>query len=629
VARSAGASSRRPPEERHGAARHGFGRGGRTPLRYSHQLSLFARGYDFGNGCTGTVQGPKASQPLNSTTILRTDSNFCPRRKNHPMNTHHPLASTLDAALLFVRYVVLAGFFASQLVLNALADGRTDSRLATRPTPNLQGDTDPFPEKPSQALPLDTAPRDATPSPDAQRATEELPLAKRLPARVRYRLEVEALDTLVRSRSDIQKRISDLDFKIKLARLLAKNAENNNVSEDEFDAAIAKDPQIQRAMLDLSDLQHQQRELEIAPKDQAVDSKIAQIKETINRLQKNIDEMKDQARTKVVEHIKRQGADSSANVQAVELEQSLLAAQLKGTSTQIEAQAERIQKSEKFTGEVDQLRDEIEQGRGVIKEMSNELSRRNIEIEAPSRVTILEAAGKAEVVQPARRPIVSGVAGFFAFLLGLMAIIFVRFLRRKRNASQEASTEATTLRRPNWGSSLFSALLLGAACGALVWYLLPTQSEASAFLRVSATTPSIWHGENGPDFESYRRNQMAMIKGNVVINKALDEKAVQDSPVIRRNSADPTNWLSENLSVEFPGNGELMKVSLRDVDPAGVTDIVNGVVTAFMKEVVDKERNDKLIRRDNLDKKLRNYKQQVLDKQRQLFEISQQLNNAE
>ena len=544
------------------------------------------------------------------------------------MNTRRPLASTLVAALLFVRYVVLAGFFASQLAMTPLADDRPGNPLVTRPTPNLQPDTDPIPEKPSQALPLDTAHGDATPSPDAQRAAEKLPLVKPLPARVRYRLEVETLDTLIRSRADIEKQISHLDFKIKLARLLAKNAENNNVSEDEVEAAVAKDSQIQRAMLDLSDLQHQQRELEIVPKDQAVDSKIAQIKETINRLQKNIDEMKGQARTKVIEHIKRQGADSSANIQGLELEQSLLAAQLKRTSEQIDVQVERIQKSEKFTGEVDQLRDEIEQARGVIKEMSDELSRRNIEVDVPPRVTILEAAGKAEVVQPARRWIVTGVTGFLGFLLGLMAIIFVRFLRRKPNASHEASTEATTLRRPNWGSSLFSALLLGAACGALVWYLLPTQYEASALLRVNATTPSIWHGENGPDFESYRRNQMAMIKGNVVINKALDETAVQNSPVIRRNSADPTNWLSENLTVEFPGNGELMKVSLRDVDPAGVTDVVNGIVTAFMKVVVERERYDKLIRRDNLDKKMRIFKQQVLDKRRQLFEISQQLDNA-
>jgi hypothetical protein len=75
--------------------------------------------------------------------------------------------------------------------------------------------------------------------------------------------------------------------------------------------------------------------------------------------------------------------------------------------------------------------------------------------------------------------------------------------------------------------------------------------------------------------------------------------------------------------------GASLKVSLRDIDPTGLTDIVNGVIQAFMKEVVERERYDKLIRRDNLDKKLRNYKQQVLDKRRQLFEISQQLDHVE
>ena len=175
-----------------------------------------------------------------------------------------------------------------------------------------------------------------------------------------------------------------------------------------------------------------------------------------------------------------------------------------------------------------------------------------------------------------------------------------------------------------------SALLFGVVCGALGWFLSPTKYEAAAWLRVNLKEPSIYKNNgDGADFEAYRRNQVAMIKGNVVINKALDEKTVQDSPIIRRNAADPTNWLSDNIMADFPGNGEPMKVSLRDIDPAGITDVVNGVVNAYMKVVVEKERNDKLIRRDNLDKKLRNYKQQVLDKRRQLFEMTQQLDNAE
>jgi len=46
-------------------------------------------------------------------------------------------------------------------------------------------------------------------------------------------------------------------------------------------------------------------------------------------------------------------------------------------------------------------------------------------------------------------------------------------------------------------------------------------------------------------------------------------------------------------------------------------------VSAFMKEVVDKERSDKLIRRDILDKKLRAYKTQLLEKERMKFELDE------
>jgi hypothetical protein len=178
------------------------------------------------------------------------------------------------------------------------------------------------------------------------------------------------------------------------------------------------------------------------------------------------------------------------------------------------------------------------------------------------------------------------------------------------------------LRRRKW-LAVFLGLVLGGSLGAVGWFLSPTKYEAAALLRVNLKEPSIYNNNGeGADFEAYRRNLGAMIKGSVVINKALDEKTFQESPIIRRNSADPANWLSDNIMADFPGNGELMKVSLCDIDPSGVPDLVNAVVTAYMKEVVETERNDKLIRRDNLEKKLRTLKQQLLDKQRQLYELA-------
>jgi uncharacterized protein involved in exopolysaccharide biosynthesis len=514
----------------------------------------------------------------------------------------------------FTGRVLLAGLLASQLALGALAGG---------PINPFEEEQSPVPQPSKESF-------RTTPSPDVRQVSETPSFPGSELSKIRYKVEVDTLETFMKQRSETQAKISDLAFRIKLAELLAKNAENKNVPEEDIEAAIAKDPRIQQAIQEQSDLERKRRELEIEPKDPKNDSAISWIKDEIKSLGQSIDEMRSKDRQQIIKSIQR---DRETNRHGLELERSLLIAQLKTTTAQIEAQAENVQKLEKFNGEAEQLRNEIEQEKGIVRDMSTTLTKRNIEIDAPPRVSVLESAEKAEEVLPARQWIVTGVAGFLGLLLALLGIIFVRMIRRKRNASHEALTDSSvkaieappTARRRKWRLALVSALLFGVACGSLGWFLLPTKFESSACLRVRATNPSIWHGEDGPDFESYRRNQVAMIKGNVVINKALDEKAVQESPVIRRNSADPTNWLSDNIMVDFPRNGELMKVTLRDIDPSGVPDIVNGVVTAYMKEVVEKERDDKLIRRDNLDKKLRNYTQQMFDKQRQLYELSQQI----
>jgi capsular polysaccharide biosynthesis protein len=521
-----------------------------------------------------------------------------------------------------IRCALFVGLLASQLMLTALAGGPPVNPFEDSPAPDSKAASDSLATKTSSEI---------------QPTTEHITVPRSETSRLHYKLEVDALESLMRSRSDTQKQISDLKFKIKLAELLAKNAENNNVPEEDIEAEITKDPRIQQAMLELSGLERNRRELEIAAKDQANDSEITRNKEAIQSVRKSFEEIKSEDRQQVINSILRDRETAAKNRRALELERSLLIAQLKETIAQIEIQAENVQKLEIFKGDAEELRNQIEQEKGIIREMSTTLTKWNMEIDAPPRVRVLESAGKSEAVLPARQWIGAGVAGFVGFLLALLGIVFVRLIRRKRNVSQQAlapmSVEANealpTIRRRKWRPAFVSALLFGVASGALGWYLLPTKYESSAWLRVRATIPSIWHGENGADFESYRQNQISMIKGNLVINRALDEKSVQDSPIIRRHSSDPTNWLSDNLVAEFPGNGEIMQVSLRYEDPNGVSDIVNAVVTAFVKEVVVRERDDKLIRRDNLDKKLRSYKQQVLDKQRQLFELSQQIGTAD
>ena len=134
-------------------------------------------------------------------------------------------------------------------------------------------------------------------------------------ARIHYKVEVDTLEILMRSRTETQKKISDLTLKIELAKLSAKEPEKNNLP--------------------------------------------------------------------------------NANTKALELERNLLIAQLKQTISQIDTQAENIQKLEKFNGDADQLRAEIDQEQGVIRAMSDELTRKNVELGAPSRVVIITRLDKS------------------------------------------------------------------------------------------------------------------------------------------------------------------------------------------------------------------------------------------
>ncbi len=197
------------------------------------------------------------------------------------------------------------------------------------------------------------------------------------------------------------------------------------------------------------------------------------------------------------------------------------------------------------------------------------------------------------------------------------------------SATPNASNLLHALRRRVW-LALFMGLALGGALGALAWFLLPTRYEAAATLVAHVANPSVWHDQGGVDFPTFKLNAAAMVKKNVlVLNKALSDKTVQEFPVVKKNSLDAANWLGESLTVEYPGNGELMVVSMRADEPDGVPEIVNAVVDAFIKEVVDKERTNKLVRRDTLDRKSRSYKTQVLEKQRQLFDLNQQIGTTD
>ena len=91
-----------------------------------------------------------------------------------------------------------------------------------------------------------------------------------------------------------------------------------------------------------------------------------------------------------------------------------------------------------------------------------------------------------------------------------------------------------------------------------------------------------------PGFEVFKNTQKQYMVNPFVLIAALRDRAIDNSSVFDGEPAHE-EWLAKNLMVDFPGNGEIMTVSLKGNDAKEIAAVVNAVVDAYMKEVASKE----------------------------------------
>jgi hypothetical protein len=146
--------------------------------------------------------------------------------------------------------------------------------------------------------------------------------------------------------------------------------------------------------------------------------------------------------------------------------------------------------------------------------------------------------------------------------------------------------------------------------------------------RVMEAPPSIWPANDKPDregFELYKRNLAEFARAPIVIDKVLNDRNVNSLPLMKQLGPNAADWLADQIVVNNPADSEVMEIGVLENDQTQGAVIAKALADAFQREIVDKERTDKLEQRDRLDKKFRNYKSNILEKQRQLFELEQQI----
>ena len=100
------------------------------------------------------------------------------------------------------------------------------------------------------------------------------------------------------------------------------------------------------------------------------------------------------------------------------------------------------------------------------------------------------------------------------------------------------------------------------------------------------------------DFVTYLKTTSALIKSEFVLNAALRD--IKDLPTIKAQK-DPIKFLDEELLVTWQDGSEVVRVTFKSHEPADAKRIVDAVQNAFMKEVVQKDVQEKQVFRGKVE----------------------------
>ena len=153
-----------------------------------------------------------------------------------------------------------------------------------------------------------------------------------------------------------------------------------------------------------------------------------------------------------------------------------------------------------------------------------------------------------------------------------------------------------TYLRIHWLMILFCGTLLGGVGSYAAWELLQSKYESYALLQVSQAPASLATSNNPnvarTDFITYVKTAIAQLKSEFVLNAALRD--LKDVPTIK-DQREPIKYLDEEVIVNWQEGSEVIRLTFKGHNPGDVKRVVDSVQQAFMKEVVQKDQEEKRV----------------------------------
>ena len=160
--------------------------------------------------------------------------------------------------------------------------------------------------------------------------------------------------------------------------------------------------------------------------------------------------------------------------------------------------------------------------------------------------------------------------------------------------------------RRRWLPATALGLLMAFLCAVPAWIFLPRGYEAVAWLRVRDKGGMLrGGGRDSAEYESYKKTQLQLIRSPYVLQGALRKSGIEGLSTLREANADQVGWLARSLQITAPADSEVVQVRLRGKNAEDVAKIVNAVTASFLDDIVNKDRIERLGRRDALEKKFK------------------------
>ncbi|HEX4144671.1 MAG TPA: hypothetical protein VHY91_14285 [Pirellulales bacterium] len=280
-------------------------------------------------------------------------------------------------------------------------------------------------------------------------------------------------------------------------------------------------------------------------------------------------------------------------LQQLETERDVLQKSLMSVNEEIDKQLHEFDKLDIDTADLTNQESQLEDLKAIIRRVGTQLSLWNLELEAEQRIKVVDVASLPRGDDSVMRDVgiaVAGIVGFCAAftVVGGIMLLFSRSPRR-------------------WKAALGAGILVGGLAAFALAALVPVHYEAQALIWVGKIQPvllqNVMNGgvdERPEAYDVYKKTQLQLVKSPFALGRAARRSEMQKLVTMQEHKDDPVGFLESKLIVDYPGDGELMRVAMKGTRRDELPVIVNSIVDSYIDEIVSGDKVARLKQKDLL-----------------------------